>query len=101
MLIYILLSDYDKALSYLYRADSTVNAVGGTAKKELENGIFTNLGETYYKMKNTDSAKHYFSAALKLGIDNGNSSLLKKPSLRAISKASLAYLSAESGFAVF
>lgn len=71
-LIYILLSDYDKALNYLYKADSTVKAAGGAAKKELEFGILTNLGETFYKMKNTDSAKHYFSGALKKGIENEN-----------------------------
>ena len=71
-LIYILLSDYEKALSYLYRADSTINAVGGVAKKDLQFGIHTNLGETFYKMKNTDSAKHYFSAALKLAVKNGD-----------------------------
>ena len=70
--IYILLSDYEKALSYLYKADSTIRAVGGVAKKDLEFGILTNLGETFYKMKNTDSAKHYFSTALALGVKNGN-----------------------------
>ena len=71
-LIYILLSDYEKALSYLYRADSTINAVGGVAKKDLQFGIHTNLGETFYKMKNTDSAKYYFSTALKLAVKNGD-----------------------------
>lgn len=71
-LIYILLSDYDNALSYLYRADSTVHAAGGAVQKELENNIFTNLGETFYKMKRTDSAKYYFSAALKTGLANGS-----------------------------
>ena len=35
-LIYILLSDYEKALNYLYRAESTVKAAGGATKK---NGI--------------------------------------------------------------
>lgn len=71
-LIYILLSDYETALSYLHRADSTINAVGGAAKKELENNIVINLGETFYKMKNTDSARHYFSAAFDLGSKNAN-----------------------------
>ena len=32
-LIYILLADYPKALSYLYRADSTVEAVGGVKRR--------------------------------------------------------------------
>jgi Flp pilus assembly protein TadD len=50
-LMYILLSDYKSALSYLYRADSTVNAVGGQAKQDLQNSILTNLGETFYRMK--------------------------------------------------
>ena len=71
-LIYILLSDYEKALSYLYKADSTINAVGGAAKKELKNNIVINLGETFYKMKNTDSAKYYFTTALKIAKENGN-----------------------------
>ena len=70
--IYILLSDYEKALSYLYKADSTINAVGGAAKKELKNNIVINLGETFYKMRNTDSAKHYFTTALRIANENGN-----------------------------
>ncbi len=71
-LMYILLSDYERALSYLYRADSTITAVGGVVKKELKNNIVINLGETFYKMKNTDSAKHYFSTALKIARENKN-----------------------------
>jgi tetratricopeptide (TPR) repeat protein len=71
-LIYILLSDYTSALSYLYRADSTVNAAGGQAKQELENSILTNLGETFYRMKNHDSANHYFSEALDIALQNKN-----------------------------
>lgn len=63
-LMYILLSDYKSALSYLYRADSTVNAAGGAVKQELQNSILTNLGETFYRMKKQDSAKQYFSKAL-------------------------------------
>ena len=71
-LIYILLSDYKSALSYLYRADSTINAVGGQAKQDLQNSILTNLGETFYRMKNLDSAKHYFSEALNIASQNKN-----------------------------
>ena len=71
-LIYILLSDYKSALSYLYRADSTVNAVGGQAKQDLQNNILTNLGETFYRMKNSDSAKYYFSEALNIASQNKN-----------------------------
>jgi len=71
-LMYILLSDYKSALSYLYRADSTVNAVGGVAKKDLQNQILTNLGETFYRMKNPDSAKQYFSEALNIALQNKN-----------------------------
>jgi len=71
-LMYILLSDYKSALSYLYRADSTVNAVGGVAKQDLQNQILTNLGETYYRMKNPDSAKHYFSESLNIASQNKN-----------------------------
>lgn len=65
-LMYILLSDYKSALSYLYRADSTVKVAGGAVKKELQNQILTNLGETFYRMKNSDSAKHYFSESLNI-----------------------------------
>ena len=71
-LMYILLSDYTSALSYLYRADSTVNAAGGQAKQELENDILTNLGETFYRRKNYDSADHYFSEALGIALQNKN-----------------------------
>jgi tetratricopeptide (TPR) repeat protein len=71
-LIYILLSDYKSALSYLYRADSTVNAVGGQAKQDLQNSILTNLGETFYRMKNSDSSKQYFSEALNIALQNKN-----------------------------
>ena len=71
-LIYILLSDYTSALSYLYKADSTVNAAGGQAKQELENSILTNLGETFYRMKNYDSANLYFSEALDIALQNKN-----------------------------
>lgn len=71
-LIYILLSDYKAALSYLYRADSIINAVGGVAKQDLQIGVLTNLGETYYRMKNQDSSKHYFSEALYIALINKN-----------------------------
>ncbi len=63
-LMYILLSDYKSALSYLYRADSTINAAGGAVKQELQNSILTNIGETFYRMKKQDSAREYFSKAL-------------------------------------
>ncbi|CAN5186437.1 hypothetical protein BH09BAC2_BH09BAC2_12900 [soil metagenome] len=72
-LMYILLSDYKSALTYLYRADSTVNAAGGQAKQDLQNQILGNLGETFYRMKNSDSAKHYFSEALNIALKNKNS----------------------------
>ncbi len=71
-LIYILLSDYKSALSYLYRADSAVNAVGGQAKQDLQNNILTNLGETFYRMKNLDSARQYFSKSLNIALQNHN-----------------------------
>ncbi|MEO7393607.1 MAG: tetratricopeptide repeat protein [Chitinophagaceae bacterium] len=70
--MYILLSDYKSALRYLYKADSIINAVGGVAKKDLQNGILTNLGETFYRMKKPDSAKHYFSEAFKIALKNKN-----------------------------
>ncbi len=71
-LMYILLSDYKAALSYLYRADSIINAVGGVAKHDLQIGILINLGETFYRMKSQDSAKHYFTEALKVAMLNKN-----------------------------
>ncbi len=71
-LMYILLADYKAALSYLYRADSIINAVGGLAKKDLQNNILTNLGETYYRMKRQDSAKHYFSKSLNIALLKNN-----------------------------
>ncbi len=71
-LMYILLADYKAALNYLYRADSIINAVGGVAKKDLKINILTNLGETYYRMKRQDSAKHYFSESLNIAMLNNN-----------------------------
>ena len=65
-LMYILLADYPQALLYLYRADSTVEAVGGSAKEELKYGITNNIGETYMRMKSPDSADRYFKHALEL-----------------------------------
>lgn len=72
-LMYILLADYPKALSYLYRADSTVEAVGGVAKEELKYSITNNIGETYLRMKKADSANHYFEDALQLAKQAGDS----------------------------
>ena len=71
-LMYILLADYKAALSYLNRADSIVNEVGGVAKKDLQIGILTNLGETYYRMKRLDSAEHYFSQSLNIAVSQNN-----------------------------
>lgn len=71
-LMYILLSDYKNALNYLYRADSTINVAGAAVKQELENSILTNLGETFYRMKNSDSAIRYFSEALHIAIQKKN-----------------------------
>ncbi len=71
-LMYILLSDYKAALSYLNREDSIINAVGGVAKHDLQIGILINLGETFYRMKNQDSAKQYFTEALKVAMVNNN-----------------------------
>lgn len=71
-LMYILLSDYKSALTYLYSADSTINVAGGAVKHELQNSILTNLGETFYRMKKQDSAKQYFSKALQIALQNKN-----------------------------
>lgn len=69
-LMYILLADYPQALAYLHKADSTVQAAGGQARKDLTNQILINLGEAFYRMKKTDSANYYFNEALLTGINN-------------------------------
>lgn len=69
-LMYILLADYSKALAYLHKADSTVQSAGSEVKKELKNRILINLGETFYRLKNMDSAEYYFNEALLTGINN-------------------------------
>jgi tetratricopeptide (TPR) repeat protein len=72
-LMYILLAEYPQALSYLYRADSTVEAARGVAKEELKYSITNNIGETYMRMKNPDSADRYFRNALQLAQQSGDS----------------------------
>jgi tetratricopeptide (TPR) repeat protein len=69
-LMYILLADYPNALSYLHKADSTVNTAGEAAKKELKNRILVNLGESFFRMKKMDSANYYFSQAFLTGVNN-------------------------------
>lgn len=69
-LMYILLADYPYALSYLHKADSTVLAAGSEVKKELQNRILVNLGETFYRMQKMDSANYYFLKALQTGVGN-------------------------------
>ena len=91
-LMYILLDEYDNALSYLYRADSTVEAVGGKAKEELKFSIIANIEETYYRMKNQDSAAIYVEKALELAKQSNDSyylgsSMLSKANLLAQKKA--------------
>lgn len=72
-LMHILLGDYEQALSYLHRADSTVEAEGGDIKKELKYSIINNTGETYLRMKKRDSASRYFQLALQLARESGDS----------------------------
>lgn len=71
-LMYILLADYPNALSYLHKADSTVQVAGAEVKKELKNTILVNLGESFYRMKQMDSANYYFSQAFLTGVNNGD-----------------------------
>ena len=71
-LMYILLGEYKNALSYLYRADSTVEAVGATTKEELKYSITVNIGEAYYRMNLPDSAGLYFKEALALAVQTGD-----------------------------
>lgn len=72
-LMYILLEEYPNALSYLYRADSTVEVTGGKAKAELKYNIVINIGEAYYRMKQIDSAGLYFKKALAIANESGDS----------------------------
>ncbi|MEP6675790.1 MAG: tetratricopeptide repeat protein [Ferruginibacter sp.] len=62
-LTYILMDDYPNALSYLYRADSAVDAGNIT---ELKYSILVNLGEVYYRKNQHDSAGHYFERSLEI-----------------------------------
>lgn len=73
---YILLEEYPKALEYLYRADSTVDAVKGKAKEELKYNIEVNIGEAFYRMKISDSASVHFNKALILAKLKGDSAAL-------------------------
>ena len=72
-LMYILLEEYPNALSYLYRADSTVEITGGTAKAELKYNIIINIGEAYFRMKQPDSAGLYFKKAHAIAEESGDS----------------------------
>jgi tetratricopeptide (TPR) repeat protein len=65
-LMYILLGEYSNALSYLYRADSTVETAGEKAKNELKFNFLINIGEAYYRMHKLDSAEVYFGNSLSL-----------------------------------
>ena len=71
-LMYILLADYQNALRYLHKADSTIQSSGNEVKKELKNRVLVNLGEAFYRMKKADSAYHYFSEALQYGFISGD-----------------------------
>ena len=70
---YILLEDYANALENLYRADSTLEAAQGNAKKDLKYSVEINIGEAYYRMKMADSATLHFSNALKIAKTTGDS----------------------------
>ena len=71
-LMYILLGEYDHALSYLYRADSTMESAGGATRQELKHRITINIGEAYYRMNNVDSAGFYFKRALAIAKETGD-----------------------------
>ncbi len=71
-LMYILLGDYSNALSYLYKADSTVESAGIKTKEEMKYSIILNMGEAYYRMNNLDSASLYFKKALILAKQSNN-----------------------------
>jgi tetratricopeptide (TPR) repeat protein len=87
-LMYILLEDYEKALINLYRADSVLNSNGFDADSHGENHILTrtdtlnkysilmNLGETYYRTQNADSATKYFDMAISFARQMENESSL-------------------------
>jgi tetratricopeptide (TPR) repeat protein len=71
-LMYILLGEYQNALGYLHRADSTVEAAGGQAKSDLKYSITINTGEAWYRMKMADSAYWYFKKALTIAQQSGD-----------------------------
>ena len=72
-LMYILLGEYNNALGYLYKADSTVEAAGGQAKNDLKYSITINIGEAWYRMKVADSAYFYFKQALAIAQQSADS----------------------------
>ena len=63
-LMYILLGEYPNALSYLYRADSTVETADKNVKDEMKYAIMVNIGEAFYRMDMPDSAGLYFRNSL-------------------------------------
>ena len=75
-MMHIQLGEYTKALSYLYQADSTIEAVGGKAKAELKYSFLINLGEAYYRKMQLDSAAVYFENSLLLAKAKNDRSLL-------------------------
>lgn len=90
-LMHILLGNYAKALSYLYRADSVIEVTGGKTKEELSFNIIANIEETYYRMKIPDSATRYVEKAMELAKQSNDrfylgSSTLSKANLLAQKK---------------
>jgi tetratricopeptide (TPR) repeat protein len=75
-LMHILLGEYPKALSYLRRADSTIEVTGGMTKEELKYRITNNIGETFLRMKLPDSAHTYFNLTLAMAKKAGDNSSL-------------------------
>jgi tetratricopeptide (TPR) repeat protein len=71
-LMYILLGEYANALTYLYRADSTVKLADAKIKEYLKYPITINIGEAYYRMNMADSADLYFGKAMVLARQKGD-----------------------------
>lgn len=96
-LMYILLGEFKNALTYLRRADSTIEVTGGKAKEELKYQITNNIGETFLRMKLPDSAQVYFNHTLAMAQKAGDyvslgESLLSQANMYALKNNNTAAL---------
>jgi tetratricopeptide (TPR) repeat protein len=71
-LMYILLNEYNNALGYLRKADSTLATADEAVKKELRNSVLVNTGEAFYRLKQMDAAAACFSSVWQTAINNAD-----------------------------